>query len=54
MRKTRRPIVPDRDLALYGGLALWLAGSFLLWDAYENRDRRRPGVWKWVRTGVPG
>lgn len=37
-----RPLVRNRDTALYVGLALWLAGSVLLWDAWEGRGRRRP------------
>ncbi|HEV8675012.1 MAG TPA: hypothetical protein VGX21_13275 [Methylomirabilota bacterium] len=37
-----RPLVANRDTALAVGLALWLAGSVLLWDAWENRARKRP------------
>jgi hypothetical protein len=43
---TGRPLVRDRDVALYLGLALWVAGSVLLWDAWENRGRPRPLVAK--------
>lgn len=37
-----RPLVRDRNLALYLGLAAWLAGGILLWDAWENRGQDRP------------
>lgn len=37
-----RPLVRNRDTALYLGLALWLAGGVLLWDAWENRGQQRP------------
>lgn len=37
-----RPIVRDRQLALYGGIALTLGGALLLRDAWENRGRARP------------
>lgn len=38
----KRPLVADRDLALYGGLALTLGGMLLLHDAWEGRGRPRP------------
>lgn len=41
-----RPTVRDRDLALYGGVALSLAGAFLLRDAWERRGRKRPALMK--------
>ena len=37
-----RPLVHNRDLAVYGGALLWLAGTVLLWDAYNNRGRSKP------------
>lgn len=37
-----RPLVANRETALALGLALWLAGAVLLWDAYERRGQRRP------------
>jgi hypothetical protein len=40
----KRPLVRNRDLALYGGLALWLAGAVLLKDAYERRGKGRPAA----------
>lgn len=37
-----RPLVPDRALALYGGIGLWLAGTVLLWDYYRGRSKPWP------------
>lgn len=37
-----KPYIKDRRLALYTGLAAYVVGSMLLWDAYENRGKRRP------------
>lgn len=37
-----RPLVRDRQLALYGGLAATLLGALLLHDAWEARGRPRP------------
>ena len=39
---TRRPVIPDRRTALLAGVACVVVGSFLLYDAYENRGRSRP------------
>lgn len=41
-----RPLVRDRQVALYGGLALTLAGALLLRDAWEGRGRARPWAMK--------
>ncbi len=41
-----KPLVANRDLALYLGLGAWLAGIVLLWDAYENRGQERPKVFR--------
>ena len=41
-----RPWIRDRNAALalgYGGILL---GALCLWDAYENRGRRRPFLTK--------
>lgn len=43
-----RPLVRDRQLALYGGLALTLAGALLLRDAWENRGVDRPWLMRVV------
>jgi len=37
-----KPLLRNRDLALYLGLGLWLAGSVLLYDAYNARGRDKP------------
>lgn len=36
-----RPLT-DRTTAVWLGLGFWALGTLLLWDAYENRGRRRP------------
>jgi hypothetical protein len=38
----RKPVIKDRRVALYAGLAAYVLGSMLLWDAYENRGKSRP------------
>lgn len=37
-----RPYVPDRRVALLLGVALVIAGGWLLTDAYERRGKDRP------------
>lgn len=39
---SKRPVVRNRNTALWGGIALLIAGSWLLYDAYEGRGRQRP------------
>lgn len=39
---SRRPLLPDRRHALWGGVAFSVLGAVLLWDAYEGRGRERP------------
>jgi len=43
-----RPIVPDRRTGVILGVACYLVGSLLLWDAYERRGRGRPGSMRWL------
>lgn len=43
-----RPLVRDRQLALYGGLAMTLAGALLLRDAWERRGKERPWIMRVV------
>lgn len=43
-----RPLVRDRQLALYAGLALTAAGALLLRDAWENRGQQRPWAMRLV------
>lgn len=38
----RRPLVANRDAALYLGIGAWLVGTLLLWDAWEHRGNQRP------------
>lgn len=38
----RKPWVADRRLAQWGGYTAVIVGALLLWDAYENRGRKRP------------
>jgi hypothetical protein len=46
-----KPVVKDRRIALWGGVAAIVLGSALLYDAYENRDRKRPFVAKLLPGG---
>jgi hypothetical protein len=39
---TRRPVIRDRKLALLLGAAAYIAGSLLLYDAYERHGQHRP------------
>jgi len=47
---SRRPWVSGRPVALWGGVALTVAGALLLWDAHERRGVERPF---WLRF-LPG
>jgi hypothetical protein len=38
----RTPVIKDRQVALYAGIAALCLGSWLLYDAYEARGRQRP------------
>lgn len=46
MARTGRPLLHNRQTALYVGLAAWALGSLLLWDAWENRGKARPFAFK--------
>lgn len=37
-----RVLVRDRNRAVMLGVAAYVVGSVLLWDAYEHRDRSKP------------
>lgn len=39
---TRKPWIKDRQTAVIVGIGLYLAGSIVLYDAYEHRGRGRP------------
>ena len=49
MKAYDRPRFRSRDHALMLAAGLWLAGAFVLWDAYERRGLRRPGL---LRVGA--
>jgi hypothetical protein len=48
--RKRRPFVRDKNTALLGAAACLIAGSFLLYDAYEGRGGVRP----WPVHFLPG
>lgn len=48
----RQPFIKDRKMALWGGVALYLAGSVLIYDAYEHRGRERPFWTRFLSGGV--
>ncbi len=39
-----RPLVKNRDAALYLGAAAWLAGTVLLIDAWRGRGKDAPWI----------
>jgi len=39
---SKRPVIRDRNTALWGGMACLILGSWLLYDAYEARGVSRP------------
>ncbi len=43
-----KPYVASRDMALWGGYAGIVIGSWLLYDAYERRGRSKPFVAKFL------
>jgi hypothetical protein len=47
----KKPIIRNRQTALYGGIACILLGSVLLYDAYENRGVSRPFMTKLLPGG---
>jgi hypothetical protein len=38
----RSALIPDQRTEMMAGLALTVAGAYLLWEAYEGRGKRRP------------
>ena len=46
----RRPVIADRTHEITLAVALWAAGLYLMWDAWDNRGRRRP--WP-IRAATP-
>lgn len=47
---TRQPVIRDRRTAQLLGVACVVAGSFLLYDAYEARGHSKP----WIAKLLPG
>lgn len=45
---TRSPVVPDRQLAVLGGVASICLGAWLLYDAYDARGRQRPFLMRFL------
>lgn len=46
-----RPMIGDRHVALAAGVALVVAGAFLITDAYERRGRTRPFLMRFLPGG---
>ena len=40
--KKRPAVIADHSTELALGVALFLASTWLIWDAYEGRGRKRP------------
>jgi hypothetical protein len=38
----RSVLIPDQRTELYAGLALTVAGAYLLYEAHEGRGKKRP------------
>ena len=47
---SRRPVIPDRRTAQLAGVLCIVAGSLLLYDAYEARGIQKP----WIAKLLPG
>lgn len=47
----RKPWIRDRRVAQYGGYAVITVGALMLYDAFENRGRRRPFATKLLPGG---
>lgn len=47
---SRSPVIRDRRVAQFGGIAMVIVGARLIYDAYEARGRHRPF---WLRF-MPG
>lgn len=43
-----RPKVADRRVAQWGGIACYVLGTLLIYDAYEGRGRKRPFAAKFL------
>lgn len=38
----KRPLIRSQATAIAAGLGLYLAGSYVLWDAFEGRGAKAP------------
>jgi hypothetical protein len=45
------PVIPDRRTAIVAGAGCLVLGSFLLYDAFDARGRRRP-FWLYLLPGA--
>jgi hypothetical protein len=43
-----RRLVRDRRTEVWLGVAAYVLGSWLLWDAYEGRGRSKPWAARWL------
>lgn len=41
-------LVKDQQTAVMIGVGLYLAGTLVLWDAYEHRGKSRPFIFRWL------
>jgi hypothetical protein len=48
---SRGPVIKDRRTALLVGYGGIIVGALALWDAYEQRGRRRPFLTKLLPGG---
>ena len=48
---SRGPVIKDRRTALFVGYGGIIIGALALWDAYEQRGRRRPFLTKLLPGG---
>lgn len=47
----RKPVIPNRQYALLIGYGGVIVGALALWDAYEQRGRKRPFLTKLLPGG---
>ena len=47
-RSGKELLIRDHQTAVTIGVALYLAGTLVLWDAYEHRGASRPFILRWL------
>lgn len=47
----KQPVIRDQRTAITAGAACLIVGSFLLYDAFDARGRRRP-FWTYLLPGA--